>query len=156
MYLKKSEITKYSSTTCDGTKENPIIKQLPFDYKLPIYLGYSIKWDLSYEYRYEYNPYKEILQHYIYPVFKKSHERFNCSYGYVSWDFLMETLLPKMENDGLVYDYLRKIILDYRKKDVMLECLKIINKQVLAVPYPFYNVVNPIAEINPFQFDDEL
>jgi hypothetical protein len=149
MYLKKNELKNYINTTNEGTKENPKITLLPWNYKLPLYLGYQIKWDYDGYFKQEYSPvYKQWREYEITAKFKKSHDRFDCFWGYNNWDFLMGELLPKMENDGLLDETIREFVLMFDKWSVIVECMRVINKHVPDIDYPFVNVTKRVDNFN--------
>jgi hypothetical protein len=150
MFLKtKKELESFINTTGEGTKQNPKVFQLPWNYKLPLYLGYVIKWDYDFYMEKTYNPiYKETLVYEIKPYFKQSHESFNCLWDYTSWDFVMDILLPKMEKDNLITDDIRKEVLKFNRGLVTFKCFDIINKYVKDIDYPFVNIVNRVENAN--------
>ena len=149
MFLNtKKEIDQYSKTTNEGTRENPKVLPLPWNYKLPLYLGYSIKWDYDYKLKTEYNPYKQWYEYDIKPVFKQSHHRFDCFWDYNNWDFLMGELLPKMENDGLLNETIREFILSFDRWSVIVECMMVINKHVPDIEFPFVNIDKWVEDYN--------
>lgn len=141
MYLKPKELQNYVNTTGEGTRENPKVKELPWNYKLPLYLGYTIKWDYDWRTEVEYSPnYKTWNEWTITPRFKKSHDSFDCHWDYNNWDFLMEVLLPKMEEDGLLNEIIKEFVLSFDRWSVIVECMNIINKEVTDINYPFINI----------------
>lgn len=149
MLLKtKKELAMFANTTGGGTKENPKVNVLPWNYKIPLYLGYEIKWDYDYKKHYDYSqiPYKETMTYDISPIFKKSYDTFACQTYYWDWDFLMETLLPKMVEDKLITDSIRKKILKFDRTGVIIESYKIIDQHLSYVIYPFVNIVNRIEK----------
>ena len=154
MILKtKKDLEKVSKTTGEGTKENPKVEKLPWNYKIPLYLGYQIKWDSTLSYKEEYTTeYRQWIVYEIKPVFKKSYDSFDCFWHYRNWDFLMEVLLPKMVEDNLLTADIRKKILAFDRKAVILKCFKIIDEHVKDIDYPFVNISDKIKIFN----EDEI
>ena len=149
MYLKnKKEIDKFVNTTNEGTQNNPKIVELPWNYKVPLYLGYKIKWDYDFDVKEEYNPFKRTYFYTITAKFKKGHDSFNCFWDYSNWDFLMEVLLPKMQADNLITAEICSSILKYDRESVTLKCFDIIKKQVKDAEFPFVNVVERVEKFN--------
>lgn len=141
MYLKPNELNKYTNTTGEGTKENPKVAKVPRNYKLPLYLGYVIKWDLDWQTETIFYPeYKKLTTWEITPKFKKSHDRFDCGWDGRDWNFIMDVLLPKMETDDLLTDKIRKSVLLFDKPSVIAQCMRVIDMKVKDIIYPFTNV----------------
>lgn len=151
-FLKTNEIAKYKDSITDGTKDNPFIERLDDNYKLALYLGYTVKWDYDYYYTKYYNS-PDRSAYKIKPIFKKSYNRFDFNMGTAEyctypWWFIMDDLLPKIKQDGLFNDNIQKVLLDLDLKNIFNECMVIINKKVKDFKYPFNKIKG--------EFDDLL
>lgn len=143
-FLKPNEISKYKDSITDGTRDNPFIEPLDENYKLALYLGYSVKWDYEYYFTKYYNsPDRSVYK--IKPVFKKSYDRFDFNMGTANyctyqWWFIMDDLLPKIKSDGLFNDEIQKSLLNLDLKAIFNECMKVINSRVKDFKYPFNKI----------------
>jgi hypothetical protein len=53
-----------------------------------------------------------------------------------------------MENDGLLDETIREFVLMFDKWSVIVECMRVINKHVPDIDYPFVNVTKRVDNFN--------
>ena len=147
MFLKPKELEKYLNTTNEGTRENPKIYRLDWEYKLALFLGFNVKWDFDYRMEYEYKPYVEKQVYYLRPVFKFSHEKFD-SFWCDGWSNIMESILPKMRQDNLITNELELAILTFDRNKIFSLIMDILDKHIPDMPCPFINVTDFVEKRN--------
>ena len=147
MLLKPKELPQYLNTTNEGTRENPKVEELEWEYKLALYLGFALKWDYDYRNEYTRDPYTEKQVFYLTAVFKLSHDKFD-SFWCNTWDSIMDDILPKMREDNLITKELESAILGLDRKRIFSLIMDRLDKHVPDMSCPFKNVTEFVEKRN--------
>jgi hypothetical protein len=137
MILNSKELGKYYNTTNIGTEENPKVEKLKPEYKIALFLGFTLKW--KYSIRTSRIIYNKERTYYLEPVFKKSRETF-CFCHIRDWHFTMIYILPKIKEDNLMTEKLKNLLLNFDLKEVIKETTKILDKKIKDIENPFNNI----------------
>lgn len=163
-YLKPIQHKNYIGQKTLGTKDQPHVVALPDTYKVALYMGYTLKWDYEFDIQENWSPttYKTTRteSYSLVPIFKKSYERFDFHFGYlsnISW--IYETLLPVMQNKGDFTQEIKDAMLSLDGKQFTKEIIDRINSVVKDLKIPF--IPNKNARAFSYEYftkndDDDL